>query len=59
MEKNPRGSWIGLLLGSLDITETGMGELDVTTGNLVSGIYSYSLFISGKVVDTKRMVFQK
>jgi len=49
----------GSKLQTFAITETGMGELDVTASNLVSGIYSYSLFINGKVVDTKRMVFQK
>jgi len=38
------------------ITETGMGELNVTSANLANGVYSYSLIINNKVIDTKRMV---
>ncbi len=41
------------------IVETGMGELDVTATNLSSGVYSYSLIINNKVIDTKKMIFQK
>ncbi len=46
-------------LSTFNILETGMGELDVTASNLSSGVYSYSLIINGKVIDTKKMIFQK
>jgi hypothetical protein len=41
------------------ITDTGMGELDITANNLASGVYNYSLMIKGKVIDTKKMMFEK
>lgn len=34
-------------------------ELNLSTMNLASGIYSYSLVVNGKIVDTKRMVKTK
>ncbi len=46
-------------LSTFNILETGMGELDVTASNLSSGVYSYSLIINGKAIDTKKMIFQK
>ncbi|MEI6816346.1 MAG: tail fiber domain-containing protein [Bacteroidota bacterium] len=46
-------------LSTYAILETGMGELDVTASNLSSGVYSYSLIINGKAIDTKKMIFQK
>ncbi len=49
----------GSPIKTFTILETGMGELNVTANNLSSGVYSYSLIINGKVIDTKRMVFQK
>ena len=39
-----------------NITDKGMGELIVTADNLASGVYSYSLIIDNKVIDTKRMM---
>lgn len=39
-----------------NITDKGMGELIVTSENLASGVYSYSLVIDNKVIDTKRMM---
>jgi len=39
-----------------NITDSGMGELNVTSANLANGVYSYSLIIDNKVIDTKRMV---
>lgn len=34
-------------------------ELNLSTMNLAAGIYSYSLIVDGKIVDTKRMVKTK
>ena len=41
------------------IVEKGMGQLNVSATNLAAGIYSYSLIINGKVIDTKKMVRNK
>jgi hypothetical protein len=38
------------------ITTKGFGNINVNSENLVSGIYSYSLFVDGKVIDTKKMI---
>jgi len=46
----------GNAMSVFTITESGMGELNVTSANLANGVYSYSLIINNKVIDTKRMV---
>lgn len=46
----------GSKLKEFNITEIGMGELNLSTMNLASGIYSYSLIVNGKAVDTKKMI---
>ncbi len=35
-----------------------MGTLIVSSANLAAGMYSYSLFVNGKVIDTKKMIKQ-
>ncbi len=40
------------------IAEKGMGQLNVASINLVAGMYSYSLIINEKVIDTKKMMKQ-
>jgi len=39
-----------------NIEEKGMGQLNVSSSNLSSGMYSYSLIINDKVIDTKKML---
>ncbi|MBI4929935.1 MAG: hypothetical protein HY841_04170, partial [Bacteroidetes bacterium] len=34
-------------------------ELNLSTSNLASGIYSYSLVVDGKIADTKKMLKTK
>jgi hypothetical protein len=41
------------------LTSKGNGEISLQTGQLAAGTYSYSLFINGKLVDTKKMVLTK
>ncbi len=48
----------GKLIKTTDITTTGKGVLNVFANDLSSGIYSYSLIIDGKLIETKRMVKQ-
>lgn len=36
--------------------EKGLGKIELNAENLVSGIYTYSIEINGKVIDTKKMM---
>jgi len=36
----------------------GFGNINANTENLASGIYSYSLIVNDKVIDTKKMLKQ-
>jgi len=49
----------GQSMKEVQLTETGSGNIHVDSKNLASGIYSYSLIINGKVIDTKKMVKSK
>ena len=49
----------GNKIKEVSLQQTGMGALNITPDNLKDGVYSYSLVISGQVVDTKKMVLQK
>lgn len=46
----------GKELNKIDIITKGVGSIEVNTENLTSGIYSYSLIINNKVIETKKMV---
>ena len=43
----------------VEIKETGAGKIEANAQNLAAGIYSYSLIVNGKVVDTKKMMKNK
>jgi len=49
----------GKIIKTVDINNSGYGVLKVYAANLSSGIYTYSIIIDGKVVDTKKMVCAK
>ena len=49
----------GQSMKEVPLTQTGSGNIHVDSKNLASGIYSYSLIINGKVIDTKKMVRNK
>ncbi len=38
------------------VAENGTGQLNIDASNLAAGMYSYSLIVNGKVVDTKKML---
>ena len=42
-----------------EIITKGFGNINANTENLASGIYSYSLIVDGKVIDTKKMLKNK
>jgi len=46
----------GNKLKEFNVQEKGMGQLNITATNLASGIYSYSLIVNGKVLETKKMI---
>lgn len=46
----------GKIIKSLDVKEKGQGYLNVFANDLSSGIYSYSLIVDGKIIETKKMI---
>lgn len=48
----------GKLIQSVDLTGSGNGQLNVFAEDLSNGVYTYTLVIDGKVVETKKMVKQ-
>jgi hypothetical protein len=49
----------GLLIKTAEIKTIGSGQLTVFANDLSNGVYSYSLIVDGKVIDTKRMIKQQ
>jgi hypothetical protein len=49
----------GNQLKQVQLSQTGNGTLNINPENLNAGIYSYSLVVNGKIIDTKRMILQK
>lgn len=48
----------GKQLKLFKIAEKGMGQLNISVSNLAAGMYSYSLIVNEKVIDTKKMIKQ-
>jgi hypothetical protein len=48
----------GRILKTIDITKKGAGEITVYANDLSNGIYTYTLVVDGKTVDTKKMIKQ-
>ena len=48
----------GKELKKTDVTTKGFGNINANTENLASGIYSYSLIVNERVIDTKKMIKQ-
>jgi|GEM_PF-6589759 len=46
----------GKIIKTVDITQKGQGSLTVFANDLSKGIYSYSLVVDGKTIDTKKMI---
>jgi hypothetical protein len=46
----------GTIIKVVDIRQKGEGTLNVFANDLSSGLYSYSLVVDGKTIDTKKMV---
>ena len=50
---------LGNIIKEVELIQRGQGTLEVNAENLKSDIYTYSLVIDGKIIDTKRMVKTK
>jgi len=46
----------GKIIRVIDITEKGSGNLNVFANDLTNGIYTYTLVIDGKTIDSKKMI---
>lgn len=46
----------GQIIKVVDIKTKGKGQLNVFANDLSTGMYSYSLFVDGKLADTKKML---
>jgi hypothetical protein len=46
----------GQIIKVVDVKTKGHGQLNVFANDLSTGMYSYSLYVDGKLVDTKKMV---
>ncbi|HWY37420.1 MAG TPA: tail fiber domain-containing protein, partial [Bacteroidia bacterium] len=48
----------GKQIQNVTITTKGRGQLNVYANDLTSGVYSYTLIVDGKIIDTKKMAKQ-
>ena len=46
----------GTQLKTFKVSENGTGQLKIDASNLSAGMYSYSLVVNGKVIDTKKII---
>ena len=48
----------GKIIKAVDIEKKGRGQLNVFANDLSNGLYTYTLIVDGKIIDTKKMVKQ-
>ena len=49
----------GRELQRIPLQNTGRGQLDLQTRNLTAGTYSYSLYVDGALIDSRKMVVEQ
>lgn len=49
----------GQTLKQFNISNSGFGKLSINPGQFAQGTYTYSLFVDGKMIDTKQMILTK
>ena len=49
----------GRELQRIPLQNTGRGQLDLQTRNLTAGTYSYSLYVDGALIDSRKMVVER
>lgn len=47
------------LIKTVSLTEKGKGIITIDASNLTQGIYNYSLYVDGELIDTKNMMLKK
>src|SRR5687768_5262339 len=47
---------MGILIRKINIQSQGPGKITFYAGNLKKGVYSYSIFADGKLIETKKMI---
>lgn len=53
------GTIDGRIIRSVPITSNGSGQIEVLSGDLSSGIYTYTLVVDGRVIATHKMIRSK
>ncbi|MGQ0829881.1 MAG: T9SS type A sorting domain-containing protein, partial [Bacteroidota bacterium] len=48
----------GKLIQSVDLTQKGQGQLNVFANDLSNGVYTYTLVVDGKIIESKKMLKQ-
>ncbi len=49
----------GAVLKEISVSDTGKGSLKVDASTLASGAFTYSLYVDGRLIDTKQMMLVK
>ena len=49
----------GKILKEINVSGSGKGSLRIDASTLASGAYNYSLYVEGKLIDTKQMILVK
>jgi hypothetical protein len=49
----------GNAIKTIELNNTGSGQITLQTATLASGNYTYSLFVDGNLIDTKVMVLAR
>ena len=49
----------GKTIKQIPLSNAQQGSINIKAGTLASGSYNYSLYVDGKLIDTKRMVLSK
>lgn len=47
---------LGKIIKTMDIEQRGKGVITVFADDLSTGVYTYTLIIDGKAIDSKRMI---
>ena len=47
------------MLKEVTLSANGKGSVNVDASTLASGAYQYSLYVDGKLIDTKQMILAK
>jgi trimeric autotransporter adhesin len=49
----------GKNIKTVQLSAMGSGQISLQTSQLMSGTYTYSLYVDGNLIDTKKMILAK